>query len=74
MIEAQKGIATTFAEIDNIGHKTLPDKVELLQRKAKDLKQPAKKGIAADSTIEDLQRDLKSAQCFSMLVHFRAFF
>ena len=37
-------------------------KVELSQQEAEDLKQLAKKGVAADSTIRDLQRDLKSAR------------
>ena len=60
--EAQKGVATTFAEIDNMGRKTLMGKVELSQQEAKDLKQLAKKGVAADSTIGDLKRDLKSAR------------
>ena len=60
-IEVQKEIATTFAEIDNMGRKTLMGKVELSQQEAKDLKQLAKKGVAADGTIRDLQRDLKSA-------------
>ena len=61
-IKVQKGISATFAEIDNIGRKTLLGKVELSQQEAEDLKQLAKKGVAADSTIRDLQRDLKSAQ------------
>lgn len=61
-IEVQKGVATTFAEIDNMGRKTLMGKVELSQQEAKDLKQLAKKGVAADSTIGDLKRDLKSAR------------
>lgn len=60
-IEVQKGIATTFVEIDNMGRKTLMGKVELSQQEAKDLKQLAKKDVAADNTIVDLQRDLKSA-------------
>lgn len=59
-IEVQKGVATTFAEIDNMGHKTLMGKEELSQQAAKDLKQLAKKGVAADSAIEDLKCDLKS--------------
>ena len=37
-------------------------KVELSEQEAKDLKQLAKKGVAADSTIGDLKRDLKSAR------------
>lgn len=61
-IKVQKGVAATFAEIDNIGRKTLLGKVELSQREAEDLKQLAKKGVAADSAIRDLQRDLKSAR------------
>ena len=61
-LEVQKGMAATFAEIDSIGRKTLMGKVELSQQEAADLKQLAKKGIAADSTIGDLQRDLKSAR------------
>ena len=51
-----------FAEIDNMGHKTLLGKVELSQQEAKGLKQLAKKGVAADNTSGDLQRDLKSAR------------
>jgi len=46
----------------DIGHKTLMGKVELSQQEAKDLKQLAKKGVAADSTIRDLRRDLKSTR------------
>ena len=42
--------------------KTLLGKVELSQQEAKDLKQLAKKGAVADSTIGDLKRELKSAQ------------
>lgn len=61
-IEVQKGLTTTFAEIDNMGRKTLLGKVELSPQEAKDLKQLAKKGVAADSTIRDLKRDLKSAR------------
>ncbi len=61
-IEAQKGTAATFAEIDNMGRRTLMGKVEFSQQEAKDLKQLAKKGVAADTTIKDLQRDLKSAR------------
>ena len=61
-IEVQKGTAVTFAEIDNMGRKTLMGKIEFSQREAEDLKQLAKKGIAADTTIKDLQRDLKSAR------------
>lgn len=61
-IDVQKGVATTFVEIDNMGRKTLMGKVELSQQEAKDLKRLAKKGVAADSTIGDLKRDLKSAK------------
>ena len=61
-IEVQKGIATSFAEIDNMGRKTLLGKIELSQQEAKDLKRLARKGAAADSTIGDLQRDLKSVR------------
>ena len=45
-----------------MGRKTLMGKVELSQQDAADLKQLAKKGVAADSTIGDLRRDLKSAR------------
>ena len=61
-IEVQKGTAATFAEIDNMGRRTLMGKIEFSQQEAEDLKQLAKKGIAADTTIKDLQRDLKSAR------------
>ena len=61
-IEVQKGTAATFAEIDNMGHKTLMGKVEFSQQEAENLKQLAKKGVAADSTIGDLRRDLKFAR------------
>ena len=37
-------------------------KVEFSQQEAEDLKQLAQKGVAADTTIRDLQRDLKSAR------------
>ena len=60
--KVQKGVAATFAEIDNMGRKTLLGKVEFSQQEAKDLKQLAKKGAAADSTIGDLRRELKSAR------------
>ena len=36
--------------------------MEVSQQEAKDLKQLAKKGVAADSTIGDLKRELKSAR------------
>ena len=61
-IEVQKGTAATFAEIDNMGRRTLMGKVEFSQQEAEDLKQLAQKGVAADTTIRDLQRDLKSAR------------
>ena len=61
-IEVQKGTAATFAEIDNMGRKTLMGKVEFSQQEAEDLKRLAKKGVAANTTIKDLQRDLKSAR------------
>ena len=37
-------------------------KVEFSQQEAEDLKQLAKKGVAANTTIKDLQRDLKFAR------------
>ena len=61
-IEVKKGTVATFAEIDNMGRKTLMGKVEFSQQEAENLKQLAKKGVAADTTIKDLQRDLKSAR------------
>ena len=61
-IEVQKGTAATFAEIDGMGRKTLLGKVEFSPQEAEDLKQLAKKGVAADSTVGDLRRDLKSAR------------
>ena len=61
-IEVKKGTVATFAEIDNMGRRTLMGKVEFSQQETEDLKQLAKKGIAADTTIKDLQRDLKSAR------------
>ena len=61
-IVVQKGTAATFAEIDSMGRKTLMGKIEFSQQEAEDLKRLAKKGIAADTTIKDLQRDLKSAR------------
>lgn len=61
-IVVQKGTAATFMQIDGMGRKTLLGKVEFSQQEAEDLKQLAKKGIAADTTIKDLQRDLKSAR------------
>ena len=61
-IVVQKGTADTFTQIDGMGRKTLLGKVEFSQQEAEDLKQLAKKGIAADTTIKDLQRDLKSAR------------
>ena len=61
-IVVQKGTAATFAEIDSMGRKTLMGKMEFSQQEAEDLERLAKKGIAADTTIKDLQRDLKSAR------------
>lgn len=61
-IVVQMGTAATFTQIDGMGRKTLLGKVEFSQQEAEDLKQLAKKGIAADTTIKDLQRDLKSAR------------
>ena len=58
----QKETAAPFTQIDGMGRKTLLGKVEFSQQEAEDLKQLAKKGIAADTTIKDLQRDLKSAR------------
>ncbi|NBI80559.1 recombinase [Clostridiaceae bacterium] len=60
--KAQKSAVTTFAEIDNMGRKTLMGKVELSQSEAKELKKLAKKGVKADGTISDLERDLQSAR------------
>ena len=45
-----------------MGRKTLMGKVEFSQQEAENLKQLAKKGVAADSTIGDLRRDLKFAR------------
>lgn len=61
-IEVQKGTAATFAEIDGMGRKTLMGKMEFSPQEAENLKELAKKGVAADSIIGDLQRDLKSAR------------
>ena len=61
-IIVQKETAATFTQIDGMGRKTLLGKVEFSQQEAEDLKQLARKGIAADTTIKDLQRDLKSAR------------
>ena len=61
-IEIRWGTAATFAEIDRMGRKTLMGKMEFSQQEANDLKELAKKGVAADTTIRDLQRDLKSAR------------
>ena len=61
-IVVQKGTAATFTQIDGMGRKTLLGKVEFSQQEAEDLKQLAKKGVAADTAIKDLQRDLKSAR------------
>lgn len=61
-IETQKGAAATFAEIDSMGRKTLLGKMEFSQQEAEDLKQLAKKGVAADTAISELRRDLKSAR------------
>lgn len=58
----QNSVTTTFTQIDGMGRKTLLGKVELSQQEAEDLKQLAKKGVAADTTISNLQRDLKSAR------------
>lgn len=44
-----------------MGRRTLIGKVELSQQEAK-VKRLAKKGVAADSPIEDLPRNLKSAR------------
>lgn len=60
--KVQNSVAATFTQIDGMGRKTLLGKVELSQQEAEDLKQLAKKGVAADTTISDLQRDLKSAR------------
>lgn len=61
-IEIRRGTSATFAEIDRMGRKTLMGKMEFSQQEANDLKELAKKGVAADTTIRDLQRDLKSAR------------
>lgn len=60
--KVQNSVAATFTQIDGMGRKTLLGKVELSQQEAEDLKRLAKKGVAADTTISDLQRDLKSAR------------
>lgn len=60
--KVQTGVAAAFSEIDGMGRKTLLGKVELSQQEAEDLKQLAKKGVAADTTISELRRDLKSAR------------
>ena len=54
-IEVQKGTVSTFAEIDFMGRKTLLGKVEFSQQDAEDLKQLAKKGIAADTITSEKQ-------------------
>ena len=58
----QNSVAATFTQIDGMGRKTLLGKVELSQQEAENLKQLAKKGVAADTTISELRRDLKSAR------------
>ena len=60
-IVVQKGTAATFAEIDSMGRKTLMGKMEFSQQETNDLKELAKEGIAADTTIKGLRRDLKYA-------------
>ena len=60
--KVQNSLAATFTQIDGMGRKTLLGKVELSQQEAEDLKRLAKKGVAADTTISDLQRNLKSAR------------
>ena len=52
----------SYMEIDNMGRKTFSGKLELTQQEGEKLKRLAKNGIAADSEVADLKRQLQSAQ------------
>ena len=60
--KAQKTISATFSDIEYMGKRTLLGKIEMSQQDARNLKDLAKKGITADVTINELQRQLTSAR------------
>ena len=60
--KAQKTISATFSDIEHMGKRTLLGKIEMSQQDARNLKDLAKKGITADVTINELQRQLTSAR------------
>jgi len=58
----QKVIGRSYAEIDNMGRRTVTGKLELTKQESAKLKQLARNGIAADSEITDLKHQLQSAR------------
>lgn len=55
-------LSATFSEIDNMGRKPFTGKPELTPNEGKMLKDLAKKGISADTTIADLKHKLPSTR------------
>ena len=55
-------IYQSYSEIDNMGRRTFTGKLELTQQESERLKRLAKNGIAADSEVADLKRQLQSAR------------
>ncbi len=60
--KVHKTMATSMAEIDQMGRKTFTGKLELTPQEGETLKQLAKKGIAADAAVADLKQKLASAR------------
>lgn len=60
--KVHKTMATSMAEIDQMGRKTFTGKLELTPQEGETLKQLANKGIAADAAVADLKQKLASAR------------
>lgn len=56
----QKGIVTSFSEIESMGRKTITGKVEFTQQETIGLKDLAKEGVASRGIIPDLRRKLEN--------------
>jgi len=61
-MKMQKVAHQSYMEIDNMGRRTFTGKLEFTQQESEKLKQLARNGIAADSEIADLKRQLQSAK------------
>ncbi len=61
-LEAAKGAATTYSEIENTGKKTITGNVSMTQQEAKHLKTLAQEAISSRLTIHNLKDELAVAK------------